>query len=67
MRRTEPPYDDAWAIGRLREVWEWAVAKDLNFVAYLIGMAIMAFELDSAGAFKAPREKHAAIKASKRS
>ncbi len=47
MRRTPPPYDDKWAIARLREVWEWAVATNRHFVAYLLGMAILAFELDT--------------------
>ncbi|MEQ1866275.1 MAG: hypothetical protein ABL996_16680 [Micropepsaceae bacterium] len=47
MRRTQAPYDDKWAIARLREVWEWAVASNRHFVAYLLGMAILAFELDT--------------------
>jgi hypothetical protein len=46
MNRTPAPYDDKWAIARLREVWEWAVASNRHFVAYLLGMAILAFELD---------------------
>ena len=53
MRRTEAPYDDTWAVARIREVWEWAVAQDRNFVAYLLGMAILAFEHDHGnGKFK---------------
>jgi hypothetical protein len=56
MRRTEAPYDDTWAIARLREVWEWAVAQKRPFVAYMLGMTILAFELDDGrGAFKPPR------------
>ena len=47
MRRTPAPYDDKWAIACLREVWEWAVASNRHFVAYLLGMAILAFELDT--------------------
>ena len=54
MRRTESPYDDTWAIARLREVWEWAVAQKRPFVAYLLGMTILAFELDD-GAFRPPK------------
>jgi hypothetical protein len=46
MRRTDSPYDDRWAIARLHEVWEWAVAQKRPFVAYLIGMTILSFELD---------------------
>jgi hypothetical protein len=57
MRRTESPYDDGWAIARLREVWEWAVAQNRHFVAYLLGMAILAFELDDGrGKFKAAKD-----------
>ena len=53
MRRTEAPYDDRWAVARIHEVWEWAVAQDRHFVAYLLGMAILAFELDDgSGKFK---------------
>jgi hypothetical protein len=56
MRRTEAPYDDTWAIARLREVWEWAVAQKRPFVAYMLGMTILAFELDDGrGAFKPPK------------
>ena len=56
MRRTEAPYDDKWAVARLRDVWEWAVAQNRHFVAYLIGMAILAFELDDGrGKFKSGR------------
>ena len=54
MRRTESPYDETWAIARLREVWEWAVAQKRPFVAYLLGMTILAFELDD-GSFHAPK------------
>ena len=39
MRRTQAPYDDTWAVAHIREVWEWAVAQDRHFVAYLLGMA----------------------------
>lgn len=57
MRRTESPYDEGWAIARLREVWEWAVAQNRHFVAYLLGMAILAFELDDGrGKFKAAKD-----------
>jgi hypothetical protein len=53
MRRTKAPYDETWAIARLREVWEWAVAEKRHFVAYLIGMAILAFDQDAGdGKFK---------------
>ena len=53
MRRTESPYNDTWAIARIKEVWEWAVAQKRPFVAYLLGMAILAFELDDGkGGFK---------------
>jgi hypothetical protein len=65
MRRTESPYDETWAIARLREVWEWAVAQKRPFVAYLLGMTILAFELDD-GAFRPPKgaaDKAAAAKA----
>jgi hypothetical protein len=63
MRRTEPPYDDAWAVARIREVWEWAVAMDRHFVAYLLGMAILAFDLDAGdGKFKESKPKSAATK-----
>lgn len=56
MRRTVSPYDEKWAVARLREVWEWAVAQNRHFVAYLIGMAILAFELDDGrGKFKPPK------------
>jgi len=56
MRRTESPYDDTWAIARIKEVWEWAVAQKRPFVAYLLGMAILAFELDDGkGGFKSPK------------
>lgn len=56
MRRTESPYDDTWAIARLHEVWEWAVAQKRPFVAYMLGMTILAFELDDGrGAFKTPK------------
>lgn len=53
MRRTESPYDDKWAVARLHEVWEWAVAQKRPFVAYLIGMTILSFDMDDGrGAFK---------------
>lgn len=55
MRRTEAPYDDKWAIARLHEVWEWAVAQKRPFVAYLIGMTILSFDIDDGGALK-PRK-----------
>jgi len=56
MRRTESPYDATWAIARIKEVWEWAVAQKRPFVAYLLGMAILAFEVDDGkGTFKAPK------------
>lgn len=55
MRKTESPYDDTWAIARLREVWEWAVAQKRPFVAYLLGMTILAFELEDGRGFKAPK------------
>lgn len=62
MRRTPPPYDDKWAIARLREVWEWAVASKRHFVTYLIGMAILAFELDAGdGKFKPGQSDSAGI------
>ena len=55
MRRTQAPYDDTWAVAHIREVWEWAVAQDRHFVAYLLGMAILAFERDQGdGKFKPP-------------
>ena len=58
MRRTEPPFDETWAIARLHEVWEWSVARKRHFVAYLLGMAILAFELDSGeGKFKPSRPR----------
>lgn len=57
MRRTESPYDEGWAVARLHEVWEWAVAQNRHFVAYLLGMAILAFELDDGrGKFKAAKD-----------
>ena len=66
MRRTEPPFDDSWAIARLHEVWEWAVAQNRHFVAYLLGMAILAFELDG-GDSKFKRQKpHASVTAASR-
>lgn len=56
MRRTESPYDDKWAVARLHEVWEWAVAQKRPFVAYLIGMTILSFDMDDGrGAFKQPK------------
>jgi hypothetical protein len=55
MRRTESPYDDKWAIARLREVWEWAIAQKRPFVAYMLGMTILAFELDDSRGFKTPK------------
>jgi hypothetical protein len=67
MRQTEPPFDDAWALARIREVWEWAVKKDRHFIAYLLGMAILAFDLDAGdGKFKESKAKSAAIKQPKR-
>ena len=58
MRRTESPYDDKWAIARLREVWEWAIAQNRHFIAYLLGMAIIAFDLDDGkGKFKAKADE----------
>lgn len=67
MRRTEAPYDDKWAIARLHEVWEWAVAQKRPFVAYLIGMTILSFDIDDGrGAFKRKAgDKPAAPKGSK--
>jgi hypothetical protein len=65
MRRTESVYDETWAIARLREVWEWAVAQKRPFVAYLLGMTILAFEIDES-AFRPPKraaDKAAAAKA----
>lgn len=57
MRRTESPYDENWAIARLHEVWEWAVAQNRHFVAYLLGMAILAFEHDDGrGKFKPAKD-----------
>jgi hypothetical protein len=56
MRRTDSPYDDTWAIARLHEVWEWAVAQKRPFVAYLIGMTILSFEIDEGrGTVKPPK------------
>jgi hypothetical protein len=66
MRRTESPYDDRWAIARLHEVWEWAVAQKRPFVAYLIGMTILSFDIDDGrGAYKpkAPGDKPGASRA----
>ena len=64
MRRTPPPYDDKWAIARLREVWEWAVASKRHFVAYLLGMTILAFELDTGeGKFKPSQPRAADVAA----
>jgi hypothetical protein len=60
MKRTPPPYDDKWAIARLREVWEWAVATNRHFVAYLLGMAILAFELDTGDRKFKPSQPRAA-------
>jgi hypothetical protein len=69
MRRTEAPYDDKWAIARLHEVWEWAVAQKRPFVAYLIGMTILSFDIDEGrGTVKPPRkpgDKPGAAKGSK--
>ena len=65
MRRTESPYDDSWAIARLREVWEWAVAQKRPFVAYLVGMTILAFELDQARTPLKPRKAAAEAAAAK--
>jgi len=66
VRRTESPYDEKWAIARLREVWEWAVAQHRPFIAYLIGMTILAFELDDGrGKFKAARGRDSATRTSK--
>lgn len=56
MRRTEAPYDDKWAIARLHEVWEWAVAQKRPFVAYLIGMTILSFDIDDGRAALKPRK-----------
>lgn len=56
MRRTQAPYDDAWAIARLHEVWEWAVRQNRHYVAFLVGMTIIAFEHDDGrGKFKPPK------------
>jgi hypothetical protein len=65
MRRTESPYDDSWAIARLREVWEWAVAQKRPFVAYLVGMTILAFELDHGRSPLKPRKAAAEAAAAK--
>jgi hypothetical protein len=60
MRRTEAPYDDTWAVARLHDVWQWAIAQNRHFVAYLLGMAILAFELDDGdGKFKPGKSKSA--------
>lgn len=56
MRRTDSPYDDKWAVARLREVWEWAVAQKRPFVAYLIGMTILSFDIDDGRAALKPRK-----------
>jgi len=56
MRRTEAPYDDKWAIARLHEVWEWAVAQKRPFVAYLIGMTILSFDIDDGATLKPSRK-----------
>ena len=64
MRRTTPPYDDSWALARIREVWEWAVAQDRHFVAYLLGMTILSFDLDGGdGKFKPSKPRSSAIQA----
>ncbi len=55
-KRTEAPYDDKWAIARLHEVWEWAVAQKRPFVAYLIGMTILSFDIDDGRAALKPRK-----------
>jgi hypothetical protein len=69
MRRTDSPYDDKWAVARLREVWEWAVAQKRPFVAYLIGMTILSFDIDDGRIAlkprKAPGDKPGAPKGSK--
>ena len=66
MRRTESPYDEKWAIARLREVWEWAIAQNRHFVAYLIGMTILAFEHDDGrGKFKPGKGREASARAPK--
>jgi hypothetical protein len=50
-------------------VWEWAVAQKRPFVAYLIGMTILSFDIDDGrGAFKprkGPPDKPAMAKGSK--
>lgn len=56
MRRTEAPYDDKWAVARLHEVWEWAVAQKRPFVAYLIGMTILSFDIDDGRDALKPRK-----------
>ncbi|MBP6010840.1 MAG: hypothetical protein KBA31_01325 [Alphaproteobacteria bacterium] len=55
-RHTKPQVDEKWAIAQLHEVWRWAIANNRHFVAYLIGVAILAFDHDNGrGQFKPPR------------
>jgi len=66
MRRTESPYDEKWAVARLHEVWEWAVGQNRHFVAYLVGMTILALEHDDGrGKFKPGRGHEAQARAPK--
>ena len=47
--------NDAEALRRLREVWDWALKAKRPYFAYLLGAAILAFEMDRGpGSFVAP-------------
>lgn len=55
-RQTKPHVDEKWAIAQLHEVWRWAIANNRHFVAYLIGVAILAFDHDNGrGRFSPPK------------
>jgi hypothetical protein len=48
--------NDAEALRRMREVWEWAIKAKRPVFAYLLGMAIIAFDMDhgTSGGFSLP-------------
>jgi hypothetical protein len=46
---------DTDALRRVREVWDWALRSNRPYFAYLLGAAIIAFEMDRGpGNFVAP-------------
>lgn len=57
MTKDSKPFGDAEALRRLRELWEWAVKKDRPFLGFLIGMAILGFDMDRGGGDFGPRGK----------